>query len=279
MNLNGVLLESRPEPLGAVERAMFYADGLFETIRVFKGQIPFLDLHWERLSRGLHTLGMRPLASWSAGYFREEIKKMASFHARVRLTVWRAPGGFYAPSEHHPHFMITETPVKEDVFIWNKTGLRVRQCERVRIPVDALSGLKTLGATRYVVAAMEAREKEVDDVIVLNTRNRVCEASSSNVFWIKNGVVFAPLPTDGQVTGVCQEILCRVLSAEGIKVQKKAAGFASLLEADEVFLTNAVQGIRWVQFLEGKELSCERSVYFNKLMVNYLHEKTAPGSP
>lgn len=273
MNLNGNLLENWPEPLGQTQRAMYYGDGLFETIRVFKGQIPFLELHWERLSHGMHTLGIEIPGNWTTGFFREEILKIASFNARIRITVWRSSGGFYAPVDHQPVFLITEAPLNQDVFTWTNYGLCVGLCERIRIPVDALSGLKTLGATRYVMAAMEAREKGVDDVIVLNTRDHVCEASSSNLLWIKNGSVFAPLPTDGQVTGVCQKILYEVLAGEGIHVVEKATTFASLLEADEVFLTNAIQGIRPVRLLEGKELSCERSVHFNKLMVNHLEEK------
>lgn len=141
------------------------------------------------------------------------------------MNVWRSPGGLYAPSDNAPNFLITAAPLDSNAFNWHETGLDVRQCERVRLPIDALSGLKTLGATRYVVAAMEARAKEADDVIVLNERGQICEASSSNVLWIKGDSVFAPPPSDGQVTGTFQKILSGVLQTEGIQIAEKPHHF------------------------------------------------------
>jgi branched-chain amino acid aminotransferase len=117
---------------------------------------------------------------------------------------------------------------------------------------------------------MEARAMGVDDVIVLNQRGQIGEASSSNVLWIKGETLYAPSPSDGQVTGTFQKILFDILRTEGITVVEKPSTFAELLAADEVFLTNAIQGIRWVQFLEGVEFNCSKSAYFNNLVVKHL---------
>lgn len=272
MNFNGEVLAEAHEAMG--NRAMLYGDGLFETIRMFEGQLPFLPLHWERLSKGLQVLGLTTPADWSSGWLEREIRKIIQGNARIRLSVWRAPGGLFYPLDNTVQYLITAAPLESSVFNWQEKGLNVRLSERVRLPMDALSGLKTLGATRYVAAAMEARAKGVDDVIVLNERDRVSEASSSNVLWIKNGSVFSPPATDGQISGTFNKILCAVLAEAGIQVQEKPCTFAELLEAEEVFFTNAIQGIRWVRFLEGKEFTCEKSFHFNKLTVNYLLKKT-----
>lgn len=270
INLNSIIAASLPEALSMSSRAIFYGDGLFETIRVFRGKIPFMPLHWERLANGLSILGFEIPSEWSAIFFEKEILRVAQGNARVRISVWRAPGGFYAPTDNTPNFLITATPMESDVFNWQETGLTIRLCERVRLPIDALSGLKTLGGVRYVAAAMEARAKGVDDVIVLNERGQICEASNSNILWIKGETVYAPSPTDGQVSGTFQKILSGVLQAEGIQIVEKPTTFAELLEADEVFLTNAVQGIRWVRLLEEKVLICYKTKYFNKLAVKHL---------
>lgn len=251
-------------------RAIFYGDGLFETIRVFRGKIPFMPLHWERLANGLSILGFEIPPEWSAIFFEKEILRVAQANARVRISVWRAPGGFYAPTDNTPNFLITATPMESDVFNWQETGLTIRLSERVRLPIDALSGLKTLGGVRYVAAAMEARAKGVDDVIVLNERGQICETSNSNIFWIKGETVYAPSPTDGQVSGTFQKILSGVLRSEGIQMVEKPTTFAELLEAEEVFLTNAIQGIRWVRLLEGKDMDCHKTKYFNELTVKHL---------
>ena len=226
--------------------------------------------HWERLEAGLKQLGFRVPELWSAAFFEQEILRITAENARVRLSVWRSPGGLFYPTSKNAEYLVTTSPLENARFELNKTGLRLQQCERVRLPVDGLSGLKTLGGTRYVAAAMEAHEKGVDDVVVLNAHGMICETSNSNILWISKGIVFAPSPADGQVTGTFQKILSGVLQAEGIKIVQKPATFEALKTADEVMLTNAIQGIRWVQFLEGTEYTCENIIYFNKLMAKYL---------
>ncbi len=270
MNLNSNLRETLPEPLELASRGFFYGDGLFETIRVFRGRVPFMHLHWARLETGLKVLGFEVPAFWSAVFFEAEILRTVERNARVRLIVWRSPGGFWGPTDNSPNFLITAAALESDVFVWQEAGLHVRQCAGVQLPLDALSGLKTLGGTRYVAAALEARRLGADEVIITNARGHVCEAGSSNLFWIKGGTVFSPPQSSGQVSGTFQRILSRVLEHEGISIEEKACTFADLFEAEEVFLTNAIQGIRWVRFLEGKELTCENSIYFNKLTVKYL---------
>jgi len=271
INLNSVLLPGLPEPLALASRGLLYGDGLFETIRVFSGRIPFLHLHWQRLEAGLRVLSFDIPAEWSAAFFEKEILKLSPVNARIRISVWRSDGGFYFPANNKPNFFITAAPLDDDGFTWQDAGLKIRRCERVQLPVDAVSGLKTLGCTRQVVAAMEARAKGADDVIVLNARGLICEATSSNIFWIKDDIVLAPPTNMGQVTGTFQKILSRALAAEGSTIIEKAATFAELLEADEVFLTNAIQGIRWVRFLEDKEYPGAKVFCLYKLTVNYIN--------
>jgi len=270
MNLNSTLLDTMPAHFEQLSRGFLYGDGLFETIRVFRGRVPFMHLHWARLEAGLKVLGFEVPAFWSADFFVQEILRTVRGNARVRISVWRAPGGLFFPTDNRPNFLITATALESDVFVWQETGLAVRHCLGVQLAIDALSGLKTLGGTRYVAAAMEARSAGVDDVVISNALGHVSEASSSNIFWIKGDTVFSPERTAGQVSGTFQQLLSAVLQQQGTVIVEKACTFADLLEADELFLTNAIQGIRWVQFLEGKELTCEKSIYFNKLTVKYL---------
>ena len=88
-NLNGRLLDSLPVDFALLQRAAFYGDGLFETVRAFEGQVPFWPLHWERLSSGLSVLGFEVPPFWTSGYFEKEIRQSSPRNARIRLTVWR----------------------------------------------------------------------------------------------------------------------------------------------------------------------------------------------
>jgi branched-chain amino acid aminotransferase len=270
-NLNGNISRSTSDSFDQFSRGFFYGDGLFESIRVFDGIVPFIHLHWERLEKGMRLLGFNIPSDWSGDFFRNEILKITSGNARVKISVWRSPGGLYHPTDQTPNFLITANPLDSNCFKWLDDGLNIGQCTSVKLPIDTLSGLKVLGGTRYVMAAIEAHAKGFDDVMLSNTDGHVCETSSNNIFWIKKGVLYVPLPKDGHVLGIFQNHFTAILQAEGIEMVAKSTTFAALQEADEVFLTNAIHGIQWVRLLEGTVLKCEKTIMFFNLTVSHLN--------
>lgn len=274
-NLNARLVNELPEGLALVQRGLFYADALFESIRVLGGRIPLLRPHWERLLRGMRLMHYQIPPHWSAEYFEKEILKSVSVNARVRLTVWRSPGGLYLPENDAPQFLITSQAMESDVFSWHDEGIRTGLCESVRLPVDSLSGVKTLNAARYVAAAREAQERGWDEGILLNASGRICEATSSNVFWFENGCLYTPPLSDGCVTGVLRDLLLALTKAAGSPICEKTAVFDDILAADEVFLTNAVRGIRWVRYCEGKVFGNAETRKLHELMVAHIADGTA----
>jgi len=270
VNLNGQLFSSLPENIASLQRALWYGDGLFETLRAFEGKIPFWPLHWDRLSQGLKALGFEVPKHWTEDYFEKEITRCCPKDARIRLTVWRSPGGLYLPTDQTPQFLLTAEPMPSGVFEWLESGLKVCLCETVRLPVDSLSGIKMLNGARYVAAAREAHAKGMDDGIVLNTHERVCETTSSNILWVKADKVYLPPASDGQIKGTFQKLLCTLLTAEGISVQEKPCFPSDLKAADEVLITNAIKGIRWVREFEEAEFGCKNGKHFNYLLANHL---------
>ncbi len=274
-NLNGQLLPVLPETFALLQRAMSYGDGLFETVRAFEGQVPFWPMHWERFANGMKVLGFEIPPHWTEDYFENEITKSSPGNARIRLTVWRSPGGLYLPTDNTPQFLVTTEPLQSGVFEWLEAGLEVCLCETVRLPVDSLSGIKILNGARYVAAAREARAKGVDDLIVLNAHGRVCEATGSNIIWLKNDIVFVPPRFDGQINGTLQKLLCSLLRAEGWEVREKPTSLDDLRSAEELLLTNAIRGIRWVRKFEGKVFGHEKGLHFNYILGKHLAEKLA----
>lgn len=275
INLNGQLLSALPESFALLQRAAFYGDGLFETVRAFEGQVPFWPLHWERFSNGLKVLGFEVPSQWTADYFEKTIIKLSPGNARVRLTVWRSPGGLYLPTDNTPQFLVTAEPLQSGSFEWLGAGLELCLCETVRLPVDSLSGIKSLNGARYVAAAREARAKGADDAIVLNTHGRVCEATGSNVIWLVGDIVFVPPHFDGQIKGTLSELLCTLLRKDGWEVREKPALVDDILGADELLLTNSIRGIRWVHKFEGKVFGHEKGLHFFHLLGEHLREKLA----
>ncbi|MBX2893581.1 MAG: aminotransferase class IV family protein [Saprospiraceae bacterium] len=273
-NLNAQLIKELPEGLWLAQRGLFYADSLFETIRVFEGKIPLMAAHWERLSRGLSQMGYALPSFWSAVFFEQEILRVAPPNARVRLSVWRAPGGLYLPENNEPQFLIAVQPLESGMYEWPDEGLQVGFCQSVRLPIDAWSGWKTLNAARYVAAAQEARIRGWDDAVLLNAHERVCEATSSNIFWVERDGTLCTTPlADGCVTGVLRDLLLALTKASGLAIIEKSANCDAILEAREVFFTNAARGIRWVRTCEGTAYRHEQTRRLHELMAAHLQGK------
>ena len=250
-NLNGVLYNSLPDPLEHYARACTYGDGVFESIRMFSSTVPLWKYHYDRLMRSLHKLSITLPDITGPDALLNEIYKTASGHARIRLMACRKPGGLYLPEQSDGLFLISASPSADVSFPVHETGLSVSLSTKIQVPVDYFSGIKSLSAQRYVNAAMEARDRNLDDVILINSLENVCESSTSNIFWIKNNQYFTIPGGEGQVHGVFQDFLRETMCKSGISVTEKPCTFASLLQAEEILLTNAVSGIRWIRQLDG----------------------------
>jgi branched-chain amino acid aminotransferase len=114
------------------------------------------------------------------------------------------------------------------------------------------------------MAALYARERKLDDVFLLNAAGRICESAIANVFIIQNDRVFTPPLEEGCVAGVMRRFMLEHLPACGYAVEETPLTVASLLAADEVFLTNALHLLRPV----GR---CDNSQYSTRLGTELFH--------
>lgn len=259
VNFNGQVSDQLPLPLEQMQRALFYGDGLFESIRVFDDRIPLLKLHWNRLVAGAEILGLHFSPAWNIDFFENEIQKIASANARVRLMVWRAPGGLYQPLDDTALFLITAIPLANPCFDWLEPGITVGISNSVQLPVDALSNCKTLNAERYIMAARDAEIQGWDDALICNVHGRISEATSSNIFWLKDETLYTVPLSEGCVAGVMRQFLIGQADSTAAGVEEKAVSVEQLQQADEIFLTNAVRGMVSIRNFAGKILKNKQS--------------------
>src|SRR5207249_2147893 len=91
--------------------------------------------------------------------------------------------------------------------------------------------------------------------LLLNVHDRICDATIANVFWIKNGTIYTPPLSEGCVAGVTRRYILEKIQSARHKIQEKVCEIIDLENADEIFLTNAIQGIRWVKQFRDKTYS------------------------
>lgn len=155
-------------------------------------------------------------------------------------------------NDHKTGYIIECWPLQRAATEWNENGLVIGVYPELKKTMDFLSNLKTASFLIYSLAAQYAKSQRWNDAIVLNTDNGIADTSIANLFIVSNGDVYTPSLEQGCVAGVMRAHVMEALKKQGILVKETKIDLAMLNEADEVFLTNAIRGLRWVQRLENK---------------------------
>lgn len=257
-NFNGKLFKENTAVVGAANRGLRYGDGLFETMKLKEGKLLLPDEHFARLWKGLQILQFDLPRHFTPEQLTEQITELAQKNqhlkaARVRLNIIRGDGGLYDAASHHPNYIIETLPLRHEKETLNSNGLVLGIYEDVKKSCDILSNLKHNNFLPYALAALHAKKERWNDALVLNMHGRVCDTTIANIFIVKDDIVYTTALTEGCVAGIMRQQVLNRLKNEGIACIQKEITTDELLFAEEVFLTNAVYNLRWVQRLGDKE--------------------------
>ncbi|UKN02966.1 aminotransferase class IV [Paracrocinitomix mangrovi] len=271
VNFNGSLLPADKYSIMAGNRAYLYGDGLFETIRVINGKAINLDNHYMRLSEGMEALQMKPPANYSASFFEEQINELVEQNnieqgGRVRLSVDRKPGGNFLPNSSHVDYYIEAYHHDENRFVLNDRGYKIDLYDEIKKDISPLAKYKTKNALIYIMAKLSSQEKGVDDLLIQNYKMGIIEGGSSNLFVVSNGVLYTPGLDLGPLAGTMRMQIINIALQNGIKVYECNISPQNLLVADEVFLTNAIQGVIWVDSYRTKHYGKEMAKNLTSLL-------------
>ncbi|MFA8433694.1 MAG: aminotransferase class IV [Marinifilaceae bacterium] len=262
--LNGkYYLEDTPL-LNASNRAFRYGDSLFETIHANATSIQFLKEHFGRLTRGMKAIGMEAPVDFTAEKIEMETIRLLNKNklfggARIRLTVFRNDGGLYTPTDNSISYVIESDALPHGEYELNRKGLNIGIFSNIKKPFNPLSRFKTGNALPFILAGIERKKQQWDDCLILNDRGNLVEGLSSNLFIVKDGILFTPSLESGCVAGIMREQVIEAALQLPITVFDDCELTPQqLLEADEIFLTNSISGIRWV-------VAYRHRRYFNKV--------------
>lgn len=271
LNNNGEIFKNEGPTLNAANRGHLYGDGLFESIRVINGRPINTEAHILRMLEGAIALKMRTPAFFSAAFFEEKINELLEVSkvnqgGRVRISLDRASGGTYKPATNEVSFFIEVYPLDDNQYVLNDRGWEVDLYTAIRKQKNKLSNFKTKNGLLYVMSAIEAQEKALDDLLITDQKGSILEGSSSNLFVVSNGVLYTPGLEEGCLGGVMRMTLINIALENGIKVYESSIMPQNLLAAHEVFLTNAIKGITWVSSYRSKKFENEMSIRLLRLL-------------
>lgn len=249
--INGAIRRGADAHLSLFDRGARDGEGLFETLRVERGA-PFLwERHLERLVLSAAALAF-PIPP-SPGELRAGLDDLLAARgladAAVRITVTRgAPGG----RPPRAGAWIEAQPLAAR--LWTaRGGVRALTSGRA-FAAGPLTAHKTTGRLPYTLAREEARAAGCAEALLATREGEVLEGAASNVFVVRDGVAWTPPLAADILPGITRALVIERGAALGLTLREARLARRDLETADEVFLTNAIQGVVPLAALDGRRL-------------------------
>ena len=252
--------------LTASNRSFRYGDGLFETIRMVNGKLQFPEYHVDRLKAGMKAMKIEGSVLLDEYFLKQKTaelckKNKLKDNVKFRLSVYRGGEGLYTPEINKYGYVLEATPLDTNQYEINKKGLIVDVYNEMTKPVNVLSNYKTSSSLIYVMAGLYKKQHKLDETIILNQHGFICETISSNIFVVYDKQIYTPALSEGCISGVMRKVVMQMANANNIPIVEAQLNPEVLRQAEEVFVTNAVGGIRWV-------MGYGRKRYFNEIAKN-----------
>jgi len=242
--------------VSALERGLHFGDGLFETIACEGGRPRFLELHLRRLAAGCARLG---LEASEAASLRTEVQQLAAPCGRAIIKVLLTRGtaaargygvtGFEKPTRISLRYA---WPPEDPVLA--RAGVRVRIAALRLGENPALAGLKHCNRLEQVLARREWTETAIAEALMFSSSGALISGTMSNVFMVRDAKLYTPRVDRCGVAGVMRQVVLAAAADLGLAAEERVLDSQQLASAQEVFLTNALMGIRPVRELEGRPL-------------------------
>jgi branched-chain amino acid aminotransferase len=229
--INGRLCRGETAVLSLFDRGARDGEGLYETLRVYRGRPFQWEAHMERLVLSAAVLGFPVPASPAT--LREALDELLAAEtlgdAVVRMTVTRGmPGG--RPTRAGA-WMEAE-PVAARLWRGTRAGAaRVIVSKRTFEP-GPLGPHKTTSRLAYRLASEEARAARADETLLVSPAGQVLEGAVCNVFAVTGGEIRTPPLSAGILPGITRALVLRLCAAAGNPVREQPITLAELRGAD-----------------------------------------------
>jgi branched-subunit amino acid aminotransferase/4-amino-4-deoxychorismate lyase len=250
--LNGEYLRATEPSIFPNNRAFRYADSLCENIHAFSTEPQFLNYHIERLVDNMCLLSMEVPTYFTESNINQLIVRLLNKNrifggAGIRLTVYRNIDEEYIPGDNNVSFILESYKLDYDKYELNEKGFCVDICSSFTKTSGRLANVRNANSLVYLLAGIYGRNCNLDAAILLNETGRLVETINANIFLTSGNSIFTPGISQGCIPGVMRKVITRLAGEAGFSINDQSSLTPAALEdAEEVFLTNAVDGIRWV---------------------------------
>ncbi len=238
------------------DRGLAYGDGLFETMAARAGTIRWLGYHLERLALGCRRLAI-PVPDLNVLAETIAASCPPAQDAVVKLIVTRGAGarGYRVPEPSTPVHLLSVAPWPDYPAEHYTHGIEVEHCVLRLGENPQLAGLKHLCRLEQVLAQMELTGTAANEGLLRDRSGYVVGGIASNLFAVSGRELATPPLTRCGVHGVMRRVVLEHAERAGLAPVERELGLEALEASDELFLTNAVAGIRPVRRLGPRRLA------------------------
>lgn len=248
--LDGDVVPLEQARISPLDRGFLAGDGMFETLRCYRGKPFLLPEHLDRLALAGKELALPvPGREVLARAVAEVLRANALAEARVRITVTRGAGPGELWAEGPPTVLVAAWPVEVPAGLYVRGAAVVTSAQRV----PARAHPKSTSFQAHVLAKAEARRANAWEALLLNDRGEVAEGATSNVFALLDGALVTPPVEAGALAGITRQVVLRLAQpALCLAAREDTLRPGDLHAARELFLTSSVAEIVPVVRVDGQ---------------------------
>jgi branched-chain amino acid aminotransferase len=257
--LNDRFVPKEEAVISVFDHGFLYGDGVYETLRAYRGRVFCLAEHLARLERSasrihltlpvsLDRLGNLVQASLDQNQLKE---------AYLRVTISRGPGeiGLDPALCKRPTLVIIAMPFQPypDSFYTHGVAAVVAKTRR-NLPEALPPQVKSLNFLNNILAKIEATTAGAHEAFMLNQGGELTEGAASNVFVVQHGRLRTPAVGCGILDGITRSLVIQLAHDLNIPVEETRLTPDDLFHADECFLTNTTQEVLPVTQVDGRAI-------------------------
>jgi branched-subunit amino acid aminotransferase/4-amino-4-deoxychorismate lyase len=278
ISYNHILIFAQDVNINPVNAGLIHGYGVFTTLRIYNGTPFQFKEHWTRLETHANRVKLDLDEDIETPVHADLISlidanKIIEGKARITLLQRQSPFWQLGEKKSGIDILIFTADLQPTSIELNLT------ISPYRILSSPLSGVKTTDYIPQFLMLNEARQRGFDDAIVLNERGEVCEATTSNIFWVRHRVLYTPTPSTGCLAGTTSGLVRKL--AKELRIESTTGAFHAehLLSAEECFVTSSTRELVRVKSLNHKQFDAMPNSIFERLTLafkKYIHRVTYP---
>lgn len=242
--INGEFVDPETANISVMDHGFIFGDLVYEVVKTMDGAFFAARAHLNRLRYSASVVNLE--LPWDDDFLLAEMRRMVHRlkvpDTYLRLLVTRGRG----PLSINPdncvdscRILYGKELVRPDQRLYEQgAGVWVQQ------PSFQKKGNIKSGVYRNNVAALkEAREQGCHEALLLNRQGSVAECTTSNIFWVRDGVLHTPALDSGILKGVTRQLVFHIAEQIDMTVVEDIFPLEDLLAADEVFITSTTRDI------------------------------------